>query len=225
MNFGANMQYLRMMHKNMTQEELAHRLGVSRQTISKWERNEGNPELNKIQEICALFNCSSDDLLFGNMKIVDKSYSEIAIEAIEAFQYTKYTVISTNPEEDAIHRILHLAKELNMEQPKIIGWDFRHLSQEQINIYHMHGYTAALVLPEGVELDQKDLVVERRETQNYVTITIQNPMENPFHLVSNAYQSVFQYIRFNRFTYDHFAYEHVFRKGHTEYMKICVAIQ
>lgn len=57
MNFSHNLQYLRMMHKNMTQEELAQKLGVSRQTISKWELNQGNLELSKIKEICTLFNC------------------------------------------------------------------------------------------------------------------------------------------------------------------------
>jgi len=82
-----------------------------------------------------------------------------------------------------------------------------------------------LVLPEGLEVEEKALVVESRETQNYVSMTIQNPMDNPFQLVSNAYQSLFQYLRFNRYTFDHFAYEQVFQEGQTEYMKICVAIQ
>jgi len=40
-----------MIHKNMTQDELANQLGVSRQTISKLELNQGNPELSKIKEI------------------------------------------------------------------------------------------------------------------------------------------------------------------------------
>lgn len=225
MNFGTNIQYLRMIHKNMTQEELANQLGVSRQTISKWELNQGNPELGKIKEICALFNCSSDDLLFGNIKIVDKAFSEIEIKSLETFQYIKYTVISTEPEEDATNRIKQLAKELNIENPKFIGWDFSHLSQEQINVYHMHGYTAALILPEGTQINKKSFVVEERKTQNYVTITIKNPMENPFHLISNAYKSAFQYIKVNQYTYDQFAFEHIFLKSNKEYMQIFVAIK
>lgn len=225
MNFGTNIKYLRMMYKNMTQEELAYQLGVSRQTISKWELNQGNPELSKIKEICALFNCSSDELLFGNIKIVDKAYSEIEMEILEAFEYIKYTVISNEPEDDAMLRIRQLAKELNIEHPKLIGWDFPHLSQEQINVYHMHGYTAALVIPNGTKIHKKTLTVEERKAQNYVTITIKNPMDNPFHLVSNAYKSIFQYIHVNRYTYDHFAFESVFQKGNSEYMKIYVAIK
>lgn len=225
MNFGTNIQYLRMIHKNMTQEELANQLGVSRQTISKWELNQGNPELSKIKEICTLFNCNSDDLLFGNIKIVNKAFSEIEIETLEAFEYIKYTVISAEPEDDAINRIRQLAKELNMEDPQIIGWDFPYLSQEQINVYHMHGYTSALVIPNGLKINNKSLLVEGRGTQNYVTITIKNPMDNPFHLISNAFKSVFQYINVNRYTYDHFAFESPFQKDNTEYMKIYVAIK
>lgn len=225
MNFGTNIQYLRMIHKNMTQEELANRLGVSRQTISKWELNQGNPELSKIKEICTLFNCNSNDLLFGNIKIVNQAFSEIRIENLEAFEYIKYTVISTKPEDDAINRIMQLAKELKIDCPKVIGWDFPYLSQEQINVYHMHGYTSALVLPNGVILNNNSLVAEGREPQNYVTVTIKNPMENPFHLISNAYKSVFQYINVNRYTYDHFAFESAFQSDNTEYMKIYVAIK
>lgn len=225
MNFGTNIQYLRMIHKNMTQEELANQLGISRQTISKWELNQGNPELSKIKEICTLFNCNADDLLFGNIKIVNKAYSEIEIETLEAFEYIKYTVISTEPEDDAINRIMQLAKALNIDNPKIIGWDFPYLSQEQINVYHMHGYTSALVLPQGLTINNSSHVVERRESQNYVTITIKNPMDNPFHLISNAFKSVFQYINVNRYTYDRFAFETPFQKGNTEYMKIYVAIK
>lgn len=224
-NIGSNIQYLRMMHKNMTQEELANQLGVSRQTISKWELNQGNPELSKIKEICALFNCSSDELLFGNINIVDRSYSEIKIEALEAFKYIKYTVISTEPEEDAIYKIRQIAKEINIDQPKLIGWDFPHLSHEQINVYHMHGYTAAIVLPKLTDINSESFSIDERKTQNYVTIEIKNPMLNPFHLVSNAYRTVFQYIKVNRYTYDHFAFESLFQIDHTEYMKIYVAIK
>ena len=37
MSFGKNLQYLRQLSRNMTQEALAEKLNVSRQTVSKWE--------------------------------------------------------------------------------------------------------------------------------------------------------------------------------------------
>lgn len=209
----------------MTQEELAQKLGVSRQTISKWELNQGNPELSKIKEICTLFNCKSDDLLFGDMKITNDAYSEIIIEKIDAFDYIKYTVISNEPEDDSISHINKIAQDLQIQNPKIIGWDFPYLSQEQINVYHMHGYTAALVLPVDISVNRNLYTIEHRDTQNYVTISIINPMNNPFYLISNAFKSVFQYINVNRYTYDRFAYEYLYQENNMEIMKIYVAIE
>ena len=117
-----------------------------------------------------------------------------------------------------------MAEKLNICKPRVIGWDFPHLSQEQISVYHMHGYTAALLLPDGMEEEIELFPVERQNAQNYVTITITNPMENPFHLISNAYKSVFQYINVNRYVYDHFAFESQYLENNNAYMKIYVAI-
>ena len=60
MSFGKNLQYLRQLSKNMTQEALAEKLNVSRQTISKWEMDAANPEMDKALEICKIFNCTLD---------------------------------------------------------------------------------------------------------------------------------------------------------------------
>jgi len=39
MSFGKNLQHLRRINRNMTQETIAERLDVSRQTVSKWEND------------------------------------------------------------------------------------------------------------------------------------------------------------------------------------------
>ncbi len=49
----------------MTQEELADKLGVSRQAVSKWEADAAYPETETILELCKLFSLSADELLFG----------------------------------------------------------------------------------------------------------------------------------------------------------------
>lgn len=49
--------------KNITQEELANRIGVSRQAISKWERGEGLPDLYNIKALAKEFNVSVDSLM------------------------------------------------------------------------------------------------------------------------------------------------------------------
>jgi len=52
--------------QGMTQEELAERLGVSRQAVSKWEQDTAFPETETILQLCKLFHLSADELLFGN---------------------------------------------------------------------------------------------------------------------------------------------------------------
>lgn len=75
MSFRDNLQYLRTTH-NMTQEQLAMLLGVSRQSVSKWEAERAYPEMDKLIKMCALFDCSLDELVQGN--VVDRPVSEAA---------------------------------------------------------------------------------------------------------------------------------------------------
>ncbi len=55
--------------KNMSQEDMAEKLNVSRQTISKWETNQSQPDFDKIIPICQLFDISSEELLTGKKTI------------------------------------------------------------------------------------------------------------------------------------------------------------
>ena len=61
------------------------------------------------------------------------------IEDVNQFRYLRYAVISADPEGDAIQHIKRWAAACGVEEPKLIGWDFPHVSQKQINVYHMHG--------------------------------------------------------------------------------------
>lgn len=49
----------------LSQEKLAERMGVSRQTISRWETREARPDLEKFEQLCGVFSVSADALLFG----------------------------------------------------------------------------------------------------------------------------------------------------------------
>ena len=55
--------------KNISQEELANVLDVSRQTISKWETGQSMPDFDKIVPLCEFFGITSDELLTGNSNI------------------------------------------------------------------------------------------------------------------------------------------------------------
>lgn len=59
---GMNIMSLRKAH-NLTQEELAEKLSVSRQTLAKWERGEGEPDISSCKLMAEIFRVSLDDLV------------------------------------------------------------------------------------------------------------------------------------------------------------------
>lgn len=65
MSFRTNLQYLRA-ERHMTQEQLAMLLGVSRQSVTKWEPEKSYPEMDKLIKMCQIFECSLDDLVTGD---------------------------------------------------------------------------------------------------------------------------------------------------------------
>jgi len=67
MTLGENLQYIRGKF-GLTQEQLAERLDVSRQSVSKWESTTSFPETDKILQICDMFNVSVDDLMRGDVR-------------------------------------------------------------------------------------------------------------------------------------------------------------
>lgn len=64
MNLGEKIYNLRK-EKSMSQEDLANILNVSRQTISKWETGESNPDIDKIVPLCNYFKITTDEFLKG----------------------------------------------------------------------------------------------------------------------------------------------------------------
>lgn len=70
MNFNENIRNLRK-EKGLSQEYFAEKLGVTRQTISKWETGAAMPDLKKLTEIADFFNVSMDTIL--GMEIKNKS--------------------------------------------------------------------------------------------------------------------------------------------------------
>lgn len=52
--------------KGMTQEELAGKLGVSSQAVSKWENDASCPDISLLPQLCKLLGITTDELLTGN---------------------------------------------------------------------------------------------------------------------------------------------------------------
>ncbi|MCX4254342.1 MAG: helix-turn-helix transcriptional regulator [Bacilli bacterium] len=62
MKFGDNLKKIRKL-KKLSQEELAEKLNVSRQSVSKWETGDAYPEMNNLLELCKIFHCKINDLV------------------------------------------------------------------------------------------------------------------------------------------------------------------
>lgn len=66
MEIGNKIQELRK-KENLSQEQLAEKIGVARQTISKWELGETSPDLKEAKELSKIFNVSLDELVGNNI--------------------------------------------------------------------------------------------------------------------------------------------------------------
>lgn len=62
MNFADNLKKIRK-ENNLSQEQLAEKLGISRQAVSKWESGQSYPEMDKVVQICQLFDVNMDELI------------------------------------------------------------------------------------------------------------------------------------------------------------------
>ena len=78
MNFASNLQKLRK-RENMSQEALAEKLDVTRQSVSKWESGATYPEMDKLISICKIFNVDMDTLVNGDVKEENKQEKDSSI--------------------------------------------------------------------------------------------------------------------------------------------------
>ena len=82
MKFGENLKIIRK-GKNMSQEQLAEKVNVSRQSVSKWETGEAYPEMNNILELCKIFNCKINDLVHPEMSDISSLDEEIVMNVVK----------------------------------------------------------------------------------------------------------------------------------------------
>ena len=81
MHIGEKISFLRS-NAGLSQEELAEKVNVSRQSVSKWEMNQALPQIDKVLMLCELFDVSTDELLHDKIEVSKQSKSQN-----EGFQY------------------------------------------------------------------------------------------------------------------------------------------
>lgn len=208
MFLGCNLQHLRKVNGNMTQERLAERMGVSRQTVSKWESGEGYPELPKLLELCDIFSCKLDDLLRQDMAARASIYAPVRIIRVEGFRMARYVMITPNPEDDVNAYMASWAQKSGLldipgYRPKQIGWDFPYVSGEQKNRFGLRGYAAAVILPEDFSPACGGVEIACQEAADYAVMTIRDPFTAAFDRIPHAYQLILEYLGCNGFKKKH----------------------
>lgn len=232
MSFGNNLKYLRTIN-NLTQEDLAEKMKVSRQTISKWESDTAYPEMEKIFKLSELFSISLDKLLKEDLTKKRDAYSEIRIETVDKFRMARYVVISPEPENDSIAHMKKWLPESGLldypgYKPRMIGWDFPHLSTEQVNVYGLRGYVSAYIIPEDFTPRCGGAEIAWQERDTYAVITITDPFRDAFDLIPNAYKTLLAYIKKNKLGMksceNRICFEEVYEQEGIEYIDVYVPI-
>lgn len=86
MDLGEKLYELRK-NKNLTQEEVAEKLNVTRQSVSKWETNQSTPDFDKILPLCELYEISPNDLIRGNEQELEEEKSENDVNSNETKEH------------------------------------------------------------------------------------------------------------------------------------------
>lgn len=149
-NFGQRVSEFRK-NKNMTQEELAMRLGITPQALSKWERNQSLPDVALLSDICQVLDVSSDCLLGvkQTQRLTENSdesaQNEIlnnlngALEPLELALGTK--VVSLFVDNSFVAKMIDIRKKLSREgilMPIVRVLDYAELDEMEFMVLASH---------------------------------------------------------------------------------------
>jgi transcriptional regulator with XRE-family HTH domain len=93
---GKKITNLRKLH-NMTQMELADKLGISFQAVSNWERGNTMPDISKLPELAETFHVSVDELLNGKAPLVEAVLNDTVDEYMEDGNVTEQEIADVIP--------------------------------------------------------------------------------------------------------------------------------
>lgn len=83
-NLGEQLQILRE-GKNMSREELAQEMNVSRQAVYKWENNKGYPDIENLIKLSEFYNITLDELIKGDRQFQKKINIDEKEKSLKSF--------------------------------------------------------------------------------------------------------------------------------------------
>ena len=81
MKFGDNLKKIRIL-KKLSQEDLAEKVNVSRQSVSKWETGDAYPTMNNLLELCKIFHCKINDLVNDSIIDIDSLGDDVKTKVV-----------------------------------------------------------------------------------------------------------------------------------------------
>ena len=107
MQIGNRIQEYREKH-GLSQEMLAEKLGVSRQSVSKWELNQAMPEIDKVVAMSKLFEITTDKLLIEptklELKIIQPKTYEDVYNILEMLQKNIIVIINFEETDEEVKK-------------------------------------------------------------------------------------------------------------------------
>lgn len=82
MKFGDNLRNLRK-KKKISQENLAEKVGVSRQSVSKWECGDAYPNMDNIFKLCDIFHCKINDLVHEELTDINSLDEDVKMSIVK----------------------------------------------------------------------------------------------------------------------------------------------
>ena len=133
--------------QNMTQLELADRLGISYQAVSNWERGNSMPDISKLPELADIFEISLDELLGEKSVVVEAVVNNNIAECIE----------NNNVSEEEVKDVMPLLR------PKQVS---EFVERTNVN----NSYNINIFLPFMHEADVKEFAMKAMERGEEINI-------------------------------------------------------
>ncbi len=146
---------------NMTQMELADKIGISYQAVSSWERGNSMPDIAKIPELAALFHISIDELI-GESRVI-KSVLNHPDGEVKAEDFAEEELKEALPIMKP-NQISHIISESDLSKLKDIELFLPYMSEDDVKEFAMgaqaEGKDIAVFLPYLREEDVKELAMK-----------------------------------------------------------------
>ena len=100
--------------KNLTQRDLAEKLGITNQAVSKWERGENLPDISILMELAKIFNVTVDELLKGERVLVEAENPVVKEELVKSEPIKEETYVNESNDKQQPNKKLWMAVAIGM---------------------------------------------------------------------------------------------------------------